>query len=323
MPRNQRAKAVVAVVATALVSLIVPSGAAHANGVLTFDAPVSEYGAQWTLTATDPSVPVGWDNRWTPTVAMRGGPAGYTPEGYMGFTSYQGSGVRAEIYPRYDARPLAPGTYEIDFTASNAQWGAYGTATPVKLVIEPATLAMETRALADASDPSSAIISVRFTGAFVDSFTTTSLPNAPLTPSGSWVVSITDEDGEVFEKTIARGADSDILATSFLWADSEPGEQYAVTAKFAPSGASADYFDISAAGAFSYTAPTVMRTFAASSTPDTPVLAPREQAVFSVPLWWAVLAGVVLAALAALALVFSVKLARTTPADSPKAVTHA
>jgi len=323
VPRNQRAKAVAAVVATALVSLIVPSGAAHANGVLTFDAPVSEYGAQWTLTATDPSVPVGWDNRWTPSVAMRGGPTGYTPEGYMGFTSYQGSGVRAEIYPRYDARPLAPGTYEIDFTASNAQWGAYGTATPVKLVIEPATLAIETRALADTSDPSSAIISVRFTGAFVDTFTTTSLPNAPLTPSGSWIVSITAEDGEAIEKSIDRESDSDVLATSFLWTDSEPGEQYSISTRFVPSGSSADYFDISSASTFSYTSPSEVRKFVASSTPDTPVLAPREQALFSVPIWWAVLAGIVLAALVVLVIIFSVKLARSTSPASSKALTHA
>ena len=310
MRRSRIERLVPVAILMTLALAIVPASSATADGTLTFTGTSAEYGTEWTLTAADPNAPYSY-NGYQSNVVMRGAPDGYQASGYMSNTQYNKPGATAVIYPDYGRRPLAPGRYEIDFGAASVM-GFYGTATPISLVISPAKLDIVTRALADTTDPTSAVVSLTFTGDFVDAFTTTTEPQSPLTPGGSWVVTITDEAGESTEHTIDRDAESDVLAASFLWSDSKPGEEYTISTRFVKKGATAEYFDIASESSFSYTAPVADREYKTSPASAPAALVPQEQALFSVPIWWAILAGIILIALLTFTIVFSVRLARSS-----------
>ena len=319
--RRTLAAAILACVLTAVLSLGSVAAANADVPPIVFDpkTTTAEYGQSWAVEGTvSPSPFASWS---TPTaiVAMRGTPNGYTPNA-QAYHDPSTNTMRATVYSSYTARPLNAGTYNFDMVVTNGYGGAgAGTSRPQPLVIEPAALSIETRVVEDAADPSSAIVSARFVGKFVDNFQTTQFPTAPFTPAGEWQISIVDSTGETTSWKVARTDTDDVLATSLLWAESKPGEQYTATAEFVTSGTSSNNFSISGSAPFSYTAPTSERQFAPATAPSAPEIEPAAPATFSVPLWWIVLAGVLVAALAAVLVILAVRL-RRTPARSQKLV---
>jgi hypothetical protein len=188
------------------------------------------------------------------TVTSTSVPSGYEPSLSINspYVGYPGA-----LSAPYDVAPLGAGTY----TFSVGGTGTDGTdtftgqtPTPATLTIEKAKLGIELRVLADASDPRGTIVTARFTGRFVDEYQSSFFGGAAKSPEGTWNVVITDENGEVAtERTVERNAGDDVLATSFYWADAEPGVQYTASAAFTASGSSSANFAITNAQDFDFT----------------------------------------------------------------------
>ena len=230
------------------------------------------------------------------------------------FTMYGvGSGGGGYVQARYDAAPLSAGAYS--FTVSGETGGDYNTTaetpTPASLTIEKAKLGVELRVLADPSNGDAAIVTAKFTGRFVDEYSSSFFPGSAQSPAGTWNITLKGADGEVAtERSVERAAGDDVLATSFYWADAEPGEQYTASASFTPSGASANNFTIGAAQNFAYTAPESARPVPTSSATAKPDASLPEATGFGLPLWALILVIVLIVALGALVTILSIRLSR-------------
>jgi len=256
----------------------------------------------------------------TLNIEPSGPPLPFTP-----VLSFIGSDVGFGDY--YDYPPLAAGVYTFKVTGYQPTGtDAYVASTPVPatLTVTKALLGIELRVLADESNGDNAIVSARFTGRFVDEYASSFYPQTATSPAGSWTISIVDAEGTVVEeRVIDRTAGDDVLATSFYWDGAEPGEQYTATASFVPSGTSGANFTVSAANSFNYTAPDAQRAVPTSAATEKPAVGLPPEPDFSVPLWWVILAGIVIAALIAFAIVFAIRLgrlpAKARPEPSPPA----
>jgi hypothetical protein len=101
-----------------------------------------------------------------------------------------------------------------------------------------------------------------------------------------------------------------VLATSFYWQGAEPGFVYTASADFIGSGSSANNFSVSSASDFSYTAPESQRAEPTSTATAQPNTELPQPAGFSLPLWALIVVGLLVAGLAALVTVLSVRLRR-------------
>ena len=300
-------------VSAALPLSLVATGAVTADPppapVITFDDPSSrsvEYGEQWyfTATATPTLMATG---PWSGSATMHSAPSGYAAQ----VSSYQDAAYTTTyvyVNQSYDLAPLAPGSYTVDATVTNGTDSATTTA-PARLTVVPAKLGVELRVLSDANNPDGAIVTARFTGRFVDEYGSSFYPGSALSPEGTWKISLIDTDGQVAtERSIERRAGDDVLATSFYWQDPEPNAKYVAKATFTVSGTSAGNFDVAPAADFPFTSSDESRPVPTSTaTAAAPAPLP-EVSDFSLPLWALILGGVLIAGLAALVIVFLVKL---------------
>jgi hypothetical protein len=274
-----------------------------------------EYGQYWFLEAHSPEGNSLAFGNFTAEGTLSGTPSGYTPT--VGAYSPDISTTNAYMTPSTTARPLPPGDYEatLSIRAFDGAGEPATTPTPAHLTITPAALGITLQVVADPSNPANAIIAARFTGAFVDTFFSTSDPAAPLSPAGTWRILVEDADGEIAHEFSAdRADDDDILAVSTYWSDVPPGA-YTARAAFTPAGASADTFTISDASPVPYTAAAAPGS-GSTAPPAPPAPPPSEDAGMTLPLWIPIVAGVLTAGLLALMIVQIVRLRR---AGSPMA----
>ncbi len=110
---------------------------------------------------------------------------------------------------------------------------------------------------------------------------------------------------------VERAAGDSVFATSYYWSDAEPGESYTATAEFTPTDAGSGHFALSPATPFNYTAPDGRDVAIPAGEAEAPVELPASSD-FSVPVWWAVLIGLALAALTAFVVVFAIRLGSTS-----------
>ena len=308
---NRRAAAALTLIAAISLSQAAAVSASAIEYPIEWQAPSStviEYGEYWQFTATYPDfiVPSDYD------VESTGTPSSFTPD----VTRYCSMLCSVSVSAPYDAAVLPAGAYS--FTASYDYPGggepsqfAATTATSATLTVNPAKLNIELRVIADPSTGDGAIVTARFTGRFVDEYSSSFFPGVAQSPAGIWTITIKDEDGEeAISRSVERAAGDDVLATSFYWADAEPGTEYTASASFQASGASATNFSIAAAPDFSYTAPASERPVPSSTATEKPDAALPEATGFGLPLWSLILVGVIAIGLAALITIFSVRLSR-------------
>lgn len=301
------------VMGAALASL--PAGAASAADTplaVAFTTPSQtlEYGQHWSFQLTADSI-FNWVYQTDgSTITSTGTPSGFAPVLAVYLT---GSG-NAEGYLQapYEKPPLGAGTYTFtvkgayDDGSTNYTWQ---TTPSASLTIEKAKLGIELRVLADPSNSDNAIVSARFTGRFVDEYSSSFYLGAAISPAGSWRITIKDSEGATaLEKTIDRTAGDDVLATTFYWTDAEPGEQYTATAEFTPTGDSASNFAVTPASTFKYTASSSVRPLPASTAPATPGEDLPEPAGFGLPLWLLIVVIVLILGLGALVTVLGIRL---------------
>jgi hypothetical protein len=284
---------------------------------VTFESPSSltiEYGQSWQFKATGRPTAIGVGETYGGRAEMRSGTGAYTPNAYSAY--YGSPEYKTEIYihSEYEKPPLPVGTYMIDaiLTATFFETGDLAkSTTPATLKVEPAKLGIELRVLADPDNSDAAVVTVRFTGRFVDEYQSSFFPGAAVSPAGTWSITLKDAAGEVaVQQSVERAAGDDVLATSFYWPDAEPGENYTATAEFTPNGSSASNFSITPAASFSYTAPEQLRPTPTSTATAKPDASLPEATGFGLPLWTLILAIVLILGLGALVTILSVRLNR-------------
>ena len=308
---NRRAAAALTLIAAISLSQAAAVSASAIDYPIQWQEPSStviEYGEYWQFTATYPDfiVPSDYD------VESTGTPSSFTPD----VTRYCSMLCSVSVSAPYDAAVLPAGAYS--FTASYDYPGggepsefAATTATSATLTVNPAKLNIELRVISDASTGDGAIVTARFTGRFVDEYSSSFFPGVAQSPAGIWTITIKDEDGEeAISRSVERAAGDDVLATSFYWADAEPGEQYTASASFTPSGVSANNFSIGAAQDFDYTAPTAQRPVPTSAATEKPDASLPDATGFGLPLWALIGIIVLIVGLGVLVTILSVRLSR-------------
>ena len=271
-----------------------------------------EYGQYWTF-------PMQADNQFLYQIYEPGTfevTATAVPGSYEAMLSLfpSSAGVTGYLAAPYEVAPLGAGTYTfaVAGTGTDGSDDFVGeTPTPATLTVKKAPLGVELRVIADPSNGDAAIVTAKFTGRFVDEYSSSFFPGSAQSPAGTWNITVTDADGEVAtERSVERAAGDDILATSFYWADAEPGEQYTASASFTPTGVSANNFSISAAQDFNYTAPTAQRPVPTSSATEKPDASLPEATGFGLPLWALIGIIVLIVGLGVLVTILSVRLSR-------------
>jgi hypothetical protein len=268
-----------------------------------------EYGVPWAFEATAEGTTY-MAGSWTTTVDFHGGPAGYEPDSYS-YMPETGRITTVSVYTPGTLPALKVGSYTIDVTVStDGLGGSTGTTTtPASLTVTPAPLGIELRVLPDPNNSEAAIVSAAFTGRFVDEYQPSFYPSSAVSPGGEWHIALKDSTGEVaVERNVERAAGDDALATSFYWADAEPGEEYSATATFTPTGSSNANFSVSPATTFTFTAGESSRPVPSSTAAAEPASDLPEPTGFAAPLWLVILVSILIAGLGALVTVLSVRL---------------
>lgn len=313
MSRGVRRRVAAAAVAAALMTggaAGAASGAVMDDPVFAFDTPsvTVEYGQYWYVQATAHNAP--GPMFWQATEAtLTGAPSGYAAD----FGSYKvdEQTVVAYINPQLGTRPLTPGTYTTSITIGDQEGGGAlrVTTAPGTLTVQPAPLGIDLKIGPDPSNAANAIVSARFTGAFVDNYFSSADPQSGLSPAGAWAITVTDADGQtVHEFSQDREAGDDVLAVSSYWSDVPPGD-YSANATFTPTGDSAENFTVT------QPAPAAFASAAApggtsTATPAPPTAPESESVGMTLPAWIPVVAGVLTAGLIALMVVQIVRLRR-------------
>lgn len=289
--------------------------------VFTEPAVSVEYGQYWGLSGAAPGFVAFSSPGTDPTTVAISGLPDYLP---MLQTNKNGEhleeNLEASIWPSSTQPAMNAGTYTVSLTTSGIFMRPgeiineyrVASAPNATLTITKAPLAVDFRMLADTSNRDGAVVSGRLTGTFANDYAyAAGYPSSGIGPGGSWLYSISDADGEVvLERTITTEPGDLALATSFYWADAEPGETYTGTIEFTPDTASAVNFAITQAPEFSYTAPELQRPVPASTLAPVAEPAPEQAADFAVPLWLLILIGVVALGLAAAVVLLSLRYVR-------------
>lgn len=253
-------------------------------------------------------------------LASTGVPAGFTPDVYMYGTS---GNVNGQLSYPFEYEPLDVGTYSFSLSGSGpTSTGTVTgeTATPATLTVTKARLGIELRAVPDVSNEELIVVTARFTGRFVEEYQSSYFPTSPQSPEGTWHIVVEGSDGTVaVERSIERSAGDDVLATSFLWTDAEPGVEYTATAEFVPSGASGGNFAVTAASEFDFTGAEEQRPTPSSTAAAQPDTGLPDAGGFGVPLWSLIVSGVLVVGLSALLTILSVRL-RKRPSPTAEEV---
>lgn len=280
---------------------------------------VAVYGDGWSLPFTGKSFFAANWNAAALTHEFVGGPSGYTPLRYSYTSSFSNDvGMTGFLYPDYAQKPLDAGTYTAKLDASAVYWYGSGSThyhgdAEATLTVSKAKLTTDARVQPDPSNPSISLISAWLGGTFVENYYPSADAGAAPSPSGVWTFTVTDSTGDVaFETSVARELGDHAFGASTIWAGAKPGEQYIATAEFAPNGGSEKNFSVEPAPDFDFTGAALSRTVPASTAGDPTASEPPGAPDFSVPVWWIVLMGIVLAALIACAVWFAVRLGRSS-----------
>lgn len=327
MKKYRRSAAVLTLLAAAGLSQAAAPSAVAADYPVVVNFPTTsltvEYGQSWSFPLyADYSFITRIFYTGSVDVTATGVPSGYLPDYYFA-DPY--SGDTGQLNTPYGFDPLPVGTYTFSVGGTYSDYSdTYSgqTPTPATLKVEKAKLGIDLRVLADASNGDEAIVSAKFTGRFVDEYSSSFFDGSAISPAGTWHVTIKRENGETaIENTVERAAGDDVLAISFYWPDAEPGVNYTASAEFTPSGVSANSFSVSNAQTFAYTAPESQRpqtTSTATSKPDSNL---PEASGLGIPLWLLIMVIVLIVGLAALVTILSVRLSRR-PLKSAKEVTE-
>ena len=288
-----------------------------------FDDPATvsvEYGEAWGFSAhASATYLIG--TPWTGTAQFHGGPGGYTPAVYSDQNNAT-STTTVWVYPANELPALTAGNYTIDATVTNFDGTSYTTTTPASLVVTRAALGIDLRVLADPNNSDAAIVTARFTGRFVDEYSSSFYESAPRSPAGEWHITIKDDEGAIaIERNFERAAGDDVLATSFYWTGAQPDKEYSATAEFVATGPSASNFEVASATAFAYTAPVSQRPVPTSTATAKPAADLPEASGFGLPLWALILIVVLTLGLGVLVAIFSVRLSKTTASSGTGTVT--
>lgn len=322
-PRGRRAiVAVAATIATLALSQTTLAGA-HADDqpydleFMEENSLTIEYGEYWSFTSTSNEgfyVTLGAYEGACKTYAAGGSTTGYLPALAFYLASPRTFG---NVWAADGSAALGTGTYDIGIRCTRENPYSPGdtysakTTVPALLTVEKAKLGIELRVTADSANDYAAIVTARFTGRFIDEYVPSTFPGAPLSPGGSWRITIRDADEKVVEEqTIERTAGDDSLATSFYWEGAEPGEQYWASGEFVADSDTAANFDIRAPTVFAYTGPEPEQpqpSSTATAAPDADVPEPIGPGV---PLWSIILIGAAVAGLVVTTILLSVRLNR-------------
>lgn len=286
--------------------------------VFTHPTVAAKYGDYWELELRTNGELDYIDGAGLGVFATVDGESGYHPSVYPLATGfYSPPETIAYISADPTQPPLAAGDYAISATAEGAGFGESNhghTSSPAHLTVQPAPLGLELRAIADPNNPANAIVTAVFTGTFADNYGAPADVSAPKPPTGTLSITLTDSNGEVaVGHNVELKADAATLSTTFYWTDAVPGATYSVKSTFAPSGHTAQNFDIDNATPFDYTAPTEQRPVPTSTAAAAPPTEELPDPGFGLPLWLVVLASVVALGLAATTVVFIIKGARLGP----------
>lgn len=292
--------------------VLLPTSTAAADPILEFDEPRTvevEYGQYWQLVLRGKDFGMLHKDIEASIPTLPSYPLTLNPHR----DSFPNNPVYA-VTVLGDQRPLGAGTYSVVAGYVDADNVAKTTTLPAGVVIKPAALVSELRVVADKNNPINAVVTVRFTGRFIDEFYSSTYIGSPLMPSGEWSVDIADASGETVKSfTVTRNADDDVVATTFYWDGAKSGETYTASAAFAPTGDAVKNFTIATPGSFEYTAATATRPVPQSTASAAPADSVAAEPDFGVPLWWVILIGVALAALIVFAVVFAIKLGKSDP----------
>jgi hypothetical protein len=249
------------------------------------------------------------------SVDITGAPAGYQPDFYSFRTdepSTTGLIFTGYIFPASDQRPLTVGTYTLTatFTDGDGTGDVTEVTPPATLTIAPAPVTVVSAVQPDPSNPANAIVTADLTGDFFGNWFAFSYEYGPVSPGGSWAITVSDSAGEVVhEYTATRQEGSQASGISSYWADVPPGE-YTVRATFTPAGAAADRdFTFTQAEPVTFSAaPQPGATSTAQPAPPAPP--PTAQSGTTLPAWIPLAAGILSAGLLALTIVQVVRLVR-------------
>ena len=284
-----------------------------------------EYGQYWGFSgAATGSIGLFPPNGVDPTVITVSGAPSYKP----GFQTVMNLGKFEAYIWTSDTQPaLNAGSYTISLATYGVFTNPGETLTNYRVTSDPnavltiakAPMAVDFRILADTNNRDGAVISGRLTGTFANDYSfAAGYPSSAVGPGGSWAYTITDADGEVaLEKTLTTEPGDPALASSFYWADAEPGETYTGTIVFTPDTATAGNFAITQAPEFSYTAPELQRPVPVSTLAPVAEPAPEESADFAVPLWLLILVGLLALGLTATVVVLSLRYVRLRQEPDP------
>lgn len=282
-------------------------------GTFTFTEPTVtvEYGENWRFDFTS-NYPV-----WAadPLVTSAGTPPGWWP-GYYTYGSSDYTKIGA-IGSFYGVAWLEPGSYSFGIsTNSDLASGMYATSNTAKLTVVPAVINVDLRVLADPSSPENAIVTAALQGKLVDASSPDYYGETPVPElAGTWTFTIEDSAGNVVnEHTVERLAGDRVFATSYYWSEAKPGESYTASATFDTADNPTGHIAVTPAKPFSYTAPEGRVIEPAAGEPDPPAQLPTSSG-FSVPMWWAVLIGIALAALTGFVVFFAIRLGSSPQAS--------
>jgi hypothetical protein len=219
--------------------------------------------------------------------------------------------VQGSVYAAEGNRPLGAGSYDITVTVTPSDPAAEPTTSTATLVVEPAALDIELRAVPDPVRANGEIISASFTGTFASNFYSSDLPESPYTPSGSFTFTVKDDADQVAHtEVVAVDKADDTLGASIYWTGAVAGTNYSATVVFSPNGATSENFSIGAAESASFTGAENPRP-QESSTAQPPTQSVQEPPIGpSVPIWLLILILLVIAGLVALVVVQTVRLRR-------------
>jgi hypothetical protein len=217
--------------------------------------------------------------------------------------------THGSVYAASDNRPLGAGTYEITVTVDPSDPSEPPTSSTAELIIEPAQLDSELRAVPDKARSDAVIISAVFRGEFASNFYSSDYSESPFAPGGTWTFTVTDDAGAVaYAEEISVDKADNRLGASTYWSGANDGTDYLVTATFSPSGATSDNFAITQPDATQFTGAPDPRQHESSDAPPPSSGAQQAPSGPGLPLWLLIVISLVIAGLAALVIVQIVKL---------------
>jgi hypothetical protein len=283
----------------ALLGIASPAAAEYGDPVTVVYSPGTssvEYGRYWEFSATVLNTSCDVDECTNAlSVAMAGESSKKFTTGIWDDMAYFG-------FYDVSSSALAPGDYTFTGTYVDGSSTMDSGNIPAKLTVTPAAIGIDLRVTTDPLQPAGAVVNAELTGTFVDDVVQcfgSQQCHEPL-PAGTWAFTVTDADGTVVTEKSIDSTEGDSQFASFYWHDVPAGADYSATATFTP--AQDGFFTVTDAAATSFTSPDPVEV-GEPGAPTTPEEEVEVSAGPTLPLWLAILGGVLLLGLAAAAIV--------------------